>query len=191
MKRRWIRIEVPCSPALADDMAAEIAEAFEVGIEILDTGVCFYLEEEHFLADGQDNLVRVLRNFGETQRLEGLPAYSFSSIPDEDWMEQWKVNFKPLRVGKHLVVAPTWEEVARILRIGSSGLTREWLLERAIMKRPGCAWSGLKSGLVVSRNGRQHHCSMSGPVPESWPLPARCWDSDESWRWTTIRKRLR
>ena len=92
-------------------MAAEIAEVFEVGVEILDKGVCFYLEEERFALEDQDKLERALRNFKEIWRVAALPPYSFSSIPDEDWMELWKVNFKPLRVGRRLIVAPTWEEV--------------------------------------------------------------------------------
>ncbi len=111
MKSSWIRIEVLCIPDLADDLAAEIAEVFEVGVEILDAGVRFYLEEERFALEKQDKLERVLREFKETWRMEVLPAYSFASIPDEDWMELWKVNFKPLRVGRRLIVAPTWEEV--------------------------------------------------------------------------------
>ncbi len=122
MKRQWIRIEILCSPDLADDLAAEIAEVFEVGVEILDTGVCFYLEDDRFLADGRDKLEQALRAFKETWRVEALPTFSFSAIPDQDWMEQWKVHFKPLRVGRRLVVAPTWEEANaspkdRIIRI--------------------------------------------------------------------------
>ncbi len=43
------------------------------------------------------------------------PAASFgtpvlSSVNSEDWSSSWKVHFKPLRVGKHLLIVPTWEE---------------------------------------------------------------------------------
>jgi ribosomal protein L11 methyltransferase len=147
MERRWIRIEVLCSSGLADDLAAEIAEGFDVGVEILDTGVCFYLAEERFLLDGKNRLEQTLRDFKEAWRVEALPSYSFASIPDEDWMELWKANFKPLRVGRRLVVAPTWEKVEaspedRIIRIdpgqafgtGHHETTRlclEWLEEWA------------------------------------------------------------
>jgi len=30
-------------------------------------------------------------------------------VKDEDWAEAWKAHFKPIRVGRHLVVKPTWE----------------------------------------------------------------------------------
>jgi len=35
----------------------------------------------------------------------------FSEIPDEDWSRTWKEHFKPLRIGKRFLVAPTWEPV--------------------------------------------------------------------------------
>lgn len=33
-----------------------------------------------------------------------------SIIKEEDWSASWKSNFKPIRIGKRLVVKPTWEE---------------------------------------------------------------------------------
>lgn len=36
------------------------------------------------------------------------PAISY--IKEEDWSSSWKSNFKPTRIGKRLVVKPTWEE---------------------------------------------------------------------------------
>ena len=32
-----------------------------------------------------------------------------ASIREEDWAENWKQYFKPFRVGRHLVVKPSWE----------------------------------------------------------------------------------
>ena len=111
MKRQWVRIEVPCGPGFADELAAEIAEAFEIGVEVINGGVCLYLHEDRFLIGGREKLERVLSDVRETLRLDALPAYSFSPFEEEDWLERWKLDFKPLRVRKRLVIAPTWEEV--------------------------------------------------------------------------------
>ncbi len=35
---------------------------------------------------------------------------TISYIKEEDWSTSWKSNFKPARIGKRLVVKPTWEE---------------------------------------------------------------------------------
>jgi ribosomal protein L11 methyltransferase len=49
---------------------------------------------------------------------ENGPAYDgFVYVPpvitvvrDEDWANNWKVHFKPVRIGQRLVIKPTWEE---------------------------------------------------------------------------------
>lgn len=37
-----------------------------------------------------------------------------AAINAEDWSSSWKVHFKPLRVGKHLLIVPTWEEAQQL-----------------------------------------------------------------------------
>ena len=39
----------------------------------------------------------------------GALTLSSGSIREEDWANEWKRYFKPFRVGRHLVVKPTWE----------------------------------------------------------------------------------
>ncbi|HEY7128270.1 MAG TPA: 50S ribosomal protein L11 methyltransferase [Nitrospira sp.] len=34
------------------------------------------------------------------------------SLPDQDWNRQWAQSVKPLRVGKRIVIRPSWEQVA-------------------------------------------------------------------------------
>lgn len=47
------------------------------------------------------------------------PAASFghptlTAVNTEDWSSSWKVHFKPLRVGKRLLIVPTWEETTQL-----------------------------------------------------------------------------
>ena len=37
------------------------------------------------------------------------PTIERALVRDEDWANTWKSHFKPIRVGRHLVVKPTWE----------------------------------------------------------------------------------
>lgn len=48
-----------------------------------------------------------------SQRTPGcvIPPPGLSSVSTEDWSSSWKVNFKPLRVGRRLLIVPSWEEV--------------------------------------------------------------------------------
>ena len=40
----------------------------------------------------------------------GKLEVNMSTIDDEDWAENWKSQYKPFRLGKHIVIRPGWEE---------------------------------------------------------------------------------
>lgn len=46
------------------------------------------------------------------EALFGSPT--LSTVNAEDWSSSWKVHFKPLRVGKRLLIVPTWEDVPEL-----------------------------------------------------------------------------
>ena len=39
---------------------------------------------------------------------------TISAVNSEDWSSSWKVHFKPLRIGKRLLIVPTWEDVVEV-----------------------------------------------------------------------------
>jgi len=39
----------------------------------------------------------------------GVPIVEVSELPETDWTEVWKLHFKPMRIGKKLVICPSWE----------------------------------------------------------------------------------
>ena len=43
-----------------------------------------------------------------------FPKPTLSDVTAEEWSSSWKVHFKPLRVGKHLLILPTWEDAAEL-----------------------------------------------------------------------------
>lgn len=40
----------------------------------------------------------------------GQPAYSVREVDEDDWANNWKQYFKPLRVSDRLTIKPTWED---------------------------------------------------------------------------------
>lgn len=40
-----------------------------------------------------------------------VPLPTYKTIARSDWAEAWKVAFKPLRIGNHILVRPSWTEV--------------------------------------------------------------------------------
>lgn len=122
MKQEWICVEVACDPELVSELAAEIAETFGAGVEELDCGVRYYLPGGRFSVHSRKVLERLLIEFQKRHSISELPGTSFSILSNEDWAVEWQKYFKPIRLGRHLLVAPTWEEVKsgaqdRLIRI--------------------------------------------------------------------------
>ena len=57
-------------------------------------------------------MVRQLKDTDDSQRM-GRLELSCGSLREEDWENNWKQYYKPLRVGKRLVIVPCWENYAR------------------------------------------------------------------------------
>lgn len=44
----------------------------------------------------------------QLNRLYPMPSPRYTVIDDEDWAEAWKVNYHPLRLGRHIFIRPLW-----------------------------------------------------------------------------------
>jgi ribosomal protein L11 methyltransferase len=44
-------------------------------------------------------------------RLYPIPDPTFKTVSEEDWAEAWKRSFAPIRVGRRLLLRPTWVEI--------------------------------------------------------------------------------
>jgi ribosomal protein L11 methyltransferase len=97
---------------------------------------------------------RLLEGYlGELRVLEipiGPGTVAISRVPEEAWADAWRAHFRPLRIGRRLLVVPPWEQPAagpgdgsptliviepgRAFGTGSHGSTRTCLelLERAL-----------------------------------------------------------
>lgn len=80
-----------------------------MGVEITRDGLRFYVEE----AVSTEELGRVLDEILSTYRpLDPDSPVSWEStlVRDENWGEEWKKFFKPLRVGSRFLICPSWEK---------------------------------------------------------------------------------
>ena len=112
MKKTWVGIEITCKDDLAEELGAEVAEEFGVGVEFGDGAVRFYLEGAHFLEEWDLKLRRLLEDAAKTYRSDRPLGFRTFTLSDEGWADSWKVHFKPLRIGKHFLICPTWEEIS-------------------------------------------------------------------------------
>jgi ribosomal protein L11 methyltransferase len=109
-----VRVDAEVAEAVADVMSrfAPGGVAIEVqGESIPRAGetvtVKAYLPSGPATARVRRQLEEALWHLGQ---ISPIPAPSFSAVVEEDWADAWKEHFYPVRVGKSIVVKPTWRE---------------------------------------------------------------------------------
>ncbi len=104
-------MEVSCPEVLAEETAMEVAEAFGIGVEMVSSGFCFYLDGDEAQGRWEPRLTRLIEDVRSRCSSPGEVVYDTSLVVDEGWADRWKEHFKPLRVGSRFVICPTWESV--------------------------------------------------------------------------------
>ena len=69
--------------------------------------VAAYLPVDERLEETRQRLEESLWYLG---RIRELPAPSIQVIEQADWSESWKVHYRPIRIGRRLVIVPAWLE---------------------------------------------------------------------------------
>lgn len=109
----WLKAEVTVSLEAAEALSSVMLNLSPSGIQVnsKDNAVTLtaYVPESHPVETIQATLVAALEKIG----FEGLktdPAtINIGAISDEDWIENYKNFFKPVRIGRFLV-RPSWQE---------------------------------------------------------------------------------
>ncbi len=117
----WLEVSLTVNGELAEAVADVLARfAFsgvmmEQGVKYTDdedagtpTGpitVRAYLEMNDQIEETRQKLEESLYYLG---RIQSLPEASYKEIADQNWMEAWKQHYKPILIGKRLVILPAW-----------------------------------------------------------------------------------
>ncbi|MDE5885625.1 MAG: 50S ribosomal protein L11 methyltransferase [Oscillospiraceae bacterium] len=84
-----------------------------MGLADCQTSVTFYLPDD---AQGAEqmlavkNLLKQLKIAENSEFFGSLELFT-NSVKEDDWANNWKQYFKPLPVGKNLLIKPSWEEI--------------------------------------------------------------------------------
>jgi ribosomal protein L11 methyltransferase len=109
MTSEWIEVQIRCSLdagevlGLLDDPC--VPGAWQEGPTIH-----LYWPSHQWTSDHLAHVRRILQRLTE----QGIADSDIvvHSVPDQDWNRQWTQAVKPLRVGKRIVIRPSWEQVA-------------------------------------------------------------------------------
>ena len=76
--------------------------------------VCGYLPVDAILAENRRKLEEALWYLG---RIRSLPEPVFTPVQEVNWAEAWKQHYRPVAIGRRLIVVPAWMDSPDARRI--------------------------------------------------------------------------
>ena len=124
MSVSWLEVALIVDGELAEAVAEVLARFAPNGVVIESTAVTAeaddsqghaigplrvssYLAIDERLEETRQKLEESLWYLG---RIQPLPAASFRTVEETNWAEAWKVHYRPISIGKNLVIVPAWLE---------------------------------------------------------------------------------
>lgn len=124
-KEKWVRFRLHVPPELDEALSNFLTEMGAQGVfeEYLEPGISDLPEPEakdehvlnaYFPSDADDakraaRLQAYIDSLAELFPDKEKPVFDTEAIVDPQWSEVWKRYFKPLRIGKNIIVKPSWE----------------------------------------------------------------------------------
>jgi len=119
----WLEVTLVVNGELAEAVADVLARFAYSGV-MMEQGVKYndeedagtptgpitvraYLEIDEHIEEKRQKLEEALYYLG---MIQPLPAPTYKQIADQNWMEAWKQHYKPILIGKRLVIIPAWME---------------------------------------------------------------------------------
>ncbi len=120
----WLEVSLLVNGELAEAVADVLARFAPNGVVTESTGIQFPNDESEGIAAGPINVRAYLEmndQIEETRQkleealfylgmIQPLPAPVYTQIADQNWMEAWKEHYKPIPIGRRLMIVPAWME---------------------------------------------------------------------------------
>jgi ribosomal protein L11 methyltransferase len=106
---KWISLRIRSPAPVQEALTNFLIEQTNRGVQVEGEWITAFC---HQGTEARDCLNRLTRYYKALQQLNpGLPELDViqDDLQEEEWAESWKVFFKPLRIGRGVVVKPTWE----------------------------------------------------------------------------------
>lgn len=120
---RWLEISLTVDPELAEAVSELISRFVSNGV-VVESGVRYndaedegtpfgparvygYLAVDEHIEETRQRIEEGLWYLG---RIQTIPEPSYRPVMDEDWMASWKQHYRPIQIGKRLLILPAWIE---------------------------------------------------------------------------------
>jgi len=119
----WLEVSVTVNGELAESVADVFARFAPNGV-MTEQGIGFLNDEDLGTATGpitvraylevNDQLEETRQKLEESLfylgMIQPVPTPSYKQIADQNWMESWRENYKPILIGRGLLILPAWLE---------------------------------------------------------------------------------
>ena len=126
----WLEVSLTVNGELAESVADIFARFAPNGV-MTEQGVKFLDDEDEGTATGpitvraylevNDQLEETRQKLEESLFYLGMitpvPTPTYKQIADQNWMEAWKLHYKPILIGQRLLILPAWLESPEPKRI--------------------------------------------------------------------------
>ena len=127
---RWLEVSVKVSNEVAEAVA-EVMSRYIVNGVVVESNVTYtdadqvnYVMDEarvygYLVMDEkiEENRQRLSEALWHLNAIQPIADPVFRPIEDEDWMAAWKKHYKPIPIGKRLLVLPAWYEQQDVSRV--------------------------------------------------------------------------
>jgi ribosomal protein L11 methyltransferase len=117
----WLEVSLVVNGELAEAVADVLARFAYSGV-MMEQGVKYndeedagtptgpitvraYLDMDDHIEETRQKLEESLYYLG---MIQPLPAPTYRTVADQNWMEAWKQHYKPILIGERLVILPAW-----------------------------------------------------------------------------------
>jgi ribosomal protein L11 methyltransferase len=117
---KWIEIRLDLSPELVEPVSELLSRYIPAGISIAQNPRSAFPASSHTSyavtgwLPGDDEFVYRRRSIAEglwhLSQINPIPSPTYREIEQENWVESWKADYKPIAIGEKLLVVPAWFE---------------------------------------------------------------------------------
>lgn len=118
----WLEVSLTVDGELAEAVAEVLARFAPNGVVVESTAIRFRGDEDEGTASGpmvvraylpvNDGLEEMRQRLEQALYFLGmiqpLPSPVYTEIADQNWMEAWKQYYKPIPIGRRLMIVPAW-----------------------------------------------------------------------------------
>ncbi len=111
---RWTQVEVKVPRAAADPLGLILMDLGAHGYQLSGQGdeetVTAYLPLTETAEELERRVREGLGRLRAAGLLDSVPSLTLTPVSEEDWATAWRRYYRPIEVGRRLVVVPAWED---------------------------------------------------------------------------------